>query len=72
MNRKEADRLKINDRVQIWAGSPDACTGTVIEKNWCAAKINWDDGQIGIIHLNDMGNVTRHRGDSIVPIAKTA
>lgn len=72
MNRKEADRLKINDRVQIWAESPDACTGTVTEKNWMAVKVEWDDKQTGTIHLNDMANVTRHRGESIVPIAKTA
>ena len=73
MNRKEADRLlKIGGRVQIWAESPDACTGTVTEKNWCAAKIEWDDGQVGVIHLDDMEHVTTHRGPSIVPIAKTA
>jgi hypothetical protein len=69
MDKKEVARLKIGDRVQIWAESPDACTGTVIEKNWCAAKIDWDDGQIGVIHLDDMQNVTRHHGESIVPLA---
>jgi hypothetical protein len=70
MNKKEAARLKIGDLVQIWAESPDACTGTVIEKNWMAAKIDWDDGQTGVIHLNDMQNVTRHYGVKIVPTPK--
>lgn len=74
MTPKEADRLlKIGDRVQIWAESPDACTGTITEKNWCAAKIEWDDGQVGVIHLDDMKNVTKHYGPSIVPTnVKTA
>ena len=70
MDEKQAKRLKIGDRVQIWAESPDACTGTVSETGYNAVKIEWDDDQIGIIHLKDMDNVTRHRGPSIVPTAK--
>jgi len=72
MDKKEAARLKIGDRVQIWAESPDACTGTVIETGYNAVKFKWDDQQIGIVHLNDMKEITRHRGGIIVPVAKSA
>jgi hypothetical protein len=72
MIKKEAARLKIGDRVQIWAESPDACTGIVIETGYNAVKFRWDDHQVGVIHLNDMKEVTSHYGASIVPVAKSA
>jgi len=72
MNRKEAKRLKIGDRVQIWAESPDACSGVIIEVGYNAVKTKWDDGQVGVIHLNDHKNVTWYYGTApIVPILKT-
>lgn len=72
MDRREAKRIKIGDRVQIWAESPDACTGTAIEVGYNAVKFEWDDGQIGVIHLNDMKEVSRWGGGtfSIVPAMK--
>lgn len=70
MNLREAKRLKIGDRVQIWAESPDACTGSVIELGYNAAKFKWDDGQVGIIHLRDMENVIPYYGNK--PITPTA
>lgn len=57
MTRVEAEQLHIGDRV-IWDGNTDD-TGTVIEKNWMAAKIEWDNGQICMIHLEDMRRVSR-------------
>lgn len=59
MRLNEARKLKIDDRVEIWAGSPDAAAGTVIETGYNAVKIKYDDGVIGVIHLRDMKNVTR-------------
>jgi hypothetical protein len=67
MDSKEAKKIKIGDRVQIWAERPDACTGTAIEVGYNAVKFEWDDGQIGIIHHNDMKDVARHCGEKIVP-----
>ena len=58
MDRKAANKLKIGQRVEIWAGSPDACSGTITEKNWMAIKVEWDDGQVSIIHLDDCQDVT--------------
>lgn len=62
MTPKEAKSLKVGDRVQIWAESPDACTGTVIETGYNAVKFEWDDAQISALHLNDMADVARYYG----------
>jgi hypothetical protein len=71
MDAKEAKHIKVDDRVVIWAESPDACTGTTIEVGYNAVKVKWDDGQIGIIHHGDMSDVARHYGKaSIVPTPK--
>jgi len=72
MNLTEAKKVKVGDRVLIWAESPDACTGTAIEVGYNAVKFEWDDGQIGVIHLKDMANVTRHRGERITPVLKAS
>jgi hypothetical protein len=70
MHIKEAKKVKIGDRVVIWAESPDACTGSAIEVGFNAVKFEWDDGQIGIVHHNDFQNIARHYGDKIVPKVK--
>lgn len=71
MDTKEAKKLKVGDRLQLWAESPDACTGTVIETGYCAVKTKWDDGQVGIIHHSDHKNVSRWHGEgSIIPAVK--
>ncbi len=72
MDKREAKKVKVGDRVQIWAESPDACTGTAIEVGYNAVKFKWDDGQIGIIHHGDFKDVTRHHGATIVPAMATA
>lgn len=66
MDSKQAKKLKIGDRLLIWSDSPHACSGTVIETGYCAVKIKWDDEEIGVIHINDMTNVSRFSG--AVPI----
>jgi hypothetical protein len=73
MDSKEAKKLKVGDRIQIWAGRPDMhCTGTVIETGYRAVKTRWDDGQIGVIHIHDHDDVERYHGDvQIVPIKAT-
>lgn len=71
MNKKQATSLKIGDRVLIWPDNTYACSGTIIEKNWMAAKIKWDDGEIGVIHLDDFANVTLHNGPIIIPILRS-
>jgi hypothetical protein len=71
MDSKEAKRLKISERVQIWAASPDACTGTVIETGYNAIKIRWDDGHVVAVHLEEMKNVRRYHGNTpIIPVPK--
>ena len=55
MDKREAKKLLIGDPVVF----SDGVKGKVTEKNWMAVKIEWDDGQIGIIHLNDMQDVSR-------------
>jgi hypothetical protein len=71
MDRKSANKLKIGQRVVIWEESPDACSGTITEKNWMAIKVEWDDGQIGIIHLDDCRNVSPYlKAEPIIPVVK--
>lgn len=55
LTAKESKKLKIGDRVRF----NDGAEGIVIERNWMAVKITWDDGQIGVIHHNDMECVER-------------
>jgi hypothetical protein len=49
MTPKEATKLAIGDRVK-WM---DGATGTVTEKNWHAAKIEWDDGHVGVFQFKN-------------------
>jgi len=58
---KDAKKLKQGSRVEIWAGSPSACGGTVVRTSYDAVKIKWDDGQTGIIHIRDLKNVSNLR-----------
>lgn len=57
MNYKVAAKLKIGDRVR-YTGS-DSCPGTIIETNWHAVKIEYDDGVVGILHHRDMDEIER-------------
>jgi hypothetical protein len=59
MKHTEAKRIKVGDRVTIWAGTPDQCHGTAIEVGYNAVKFAWDDEQVGVIHHRDMANVER-------------
>ncbi len=59
MTRREGKRLKIGDRVDIWRGTPQECSGTVTETGYSAVKFTWDDGVVGVIHMDDLTNVAR-------------
>lgn len=59
MDHTEAKRIKVGDRVTIWAGSDFECHGTAIEVGYNAVKFAWDDEQVGVIHHRDMKNVER-------------
>src|SRR5262245_45339997 len=73
MQTKHAKKLKVGDRIQIWAGTPHHCTGTVIETGYSAVKTKWDDGEVGIIHMDDHANVERYDGDGqIIPAKQSA
>jgi hypothetical protein len=52
MNGKQAAKLKVGDRVR-YTGE-DSCPGTVIDANWHAVRIKYDDDVICILHHNDM------------------
>lgn len=55
MKREISKKLKVGDTVIF----SDGVKGKVIETNWMAVKIVWDDGQIGIIHHDDMREVEK-------------
>ena len=61
MTRKEADKLKLGERVTIWPGQPAAASGEIIESGYCALKFKWDDGEVSIIHKDDMTDVVREQ-----------
>lgn len=56
MNKKAAAKLKIEDRVH---DDRDDCPGTIIESNWMAVKIRWDDDMLTILHHDDMEHISR-------------
>lgn len=73
MNKREAKKIKVSDRVVIWADSPDACTGTAIEVGYNAVKFQWDDSQVGIVHHGDFANISRYDGAAkIIPTPSSA
>lgn len=59
MDRKASERLKIGDRLRYIS---DGALGTVTETGYSGVKIAWEDGQIGIIHHDDMEVVSRDLG----------
>lgn len=54
MDYKAAKRLTVGAQVRF----SDGVLGKVIETGYCAVKIAWDDGQTGIVHLDDMQDVS--------------
>lgn len=60
MTKTQAKQLKLDDRVVIWPNDPAMrAAGKVVEVGYNARKIAWDDGQVGVIHLDDFANVVR-------------
>lgn len=54
MTKKDAKKLSIGASVKF----SDGVIGKVVETGYSAVKIDWEDGQVGIIHLDDMQEVT--------------
>ena len=60
MTEKEARKLKVGDRVVFSDGVP----GVVEQVGYNAAQFRWGDGQLGVIHNDDMQDVEiDRRGD---------
>jgi hypothetical protein len=62
MTKEEAKQLRVGDRVLIYAGQPQACSGTVTNINQWGVFCQWDDGDNGGLDLGDMENVSRYAG----------
>jgi hypothetical protein len=56
MTAEESKTLKVGDRVTWKYDQADA--GKVIETGYHAVKIEWGNGQVGIIDHRDMQSVT--------------
>lgn len=60
MNEAQSKRLKPGDEVSTKKLPPgETHVGTVVETNWAAVKIAWDDGQVGIVDHRDMAEIDR-------------
>lgn len=50
MTTKDSKKLNVGDRVAI----SDGVVGTVNQTGYVGVQIDWDDGQKGVIHHDDM------------------
>ena len=57
MTTAEAKKLRVGDPV-IW-GTDKNDRGEVVETGYCAVKIKWEDGQLGVIDVRDCQEVNR-------------
>lgn len=55
MTTKDSKKLNVGDRVAI----SDGVVGTVNQTGYVGVQIDWDDGQKGVIHHDDMQDVSR-------------
>jgi preprotein translocase subunit YajC len=55
MDSKTAKQVKVGDRVRF----SDGVCGTVRDMGYNAVEIKWDDGQQGVIHHDDMQDVSK-------------
>lgn len=55
MTMKESKQLKVGDAVVF----SDGVTGIVNQTGYVGVQINWTDGQCGVIHHDDMQDVSR-------------
>jgi hypothetical protein len=62
MDAKVARRLTVGNKVRFLQ---DGVLGEVIETGYNAVKIAWADGQVGIIHHDDMQDVSRDLGEEM-------
>lgn len=70
MNRQEAEELKPGERICYLAGEPTACSGTVLGADAHGVKIEWDDGETGLVLYPEMLNVERYDGAPILPAVR--
>jgi hypothetical protein len=59
MITKEAKKLKPGDRVVIFRGTGYECQGRVATVGNVGIRYEWDDGEKGVIHIDDHQNVER-------------
>jgi hypothetical protein len=59
MTRREAEGLKLGDRVRYVPGEggdpAEACGGKVGDKGYNAVRIDWDDGKYGTVYFDGSG-----------------
>jgi hypothetical protein len=66
MIASEAKKLTVGQRVK-WS---DGSLGTIVDKNWHALQINWDDGQACILQFKN--NEPQFAALSVEPRTKAA
>ena len=54
MDRKQSEKLLVGSRVRF----SDGVLGTVTDTGYSGVHIKWDDGQQGVIHHDDMQDVS--------------
>lgn len=60
MTHHDAKRLKLHDKVYTDKLPPgEHHEGEVIEVGYCAVKIQWNDGQIGVLDTRDCEQIHR-------------
>ncbi len=58
MDKKTAETLKVADRVRF----SDGVRGIVTDTGYNTVHVKWEDGQQGVIHHDDMQDVSRDTG----------
>ena len=53
MNANNAKNLNIGQRIEICAGSSEACGGIIIGKNNVCVTIQWDDNLFGVVRFDE-------------------
>ena len=63
MIEKESKLLSVGDNVVTTELPPgETHYGKVLETNWMAIKIGWDDGQTGIVDHRGMEKIAKREG----------
>ncbi len=62
MTAAESKRLKVGDCV-MWEGDHDDL-GVITEAGYCGVKIEWGNGQVGIVDHHGMSKIDRAQNAS--------